>query len=556
MGNPVKVMKTQAEVIANQKAMRERVAVAKERIQEMTDAERLQYGVDLKKLTMTQEPRNAEELWNCVKAQYGIEIPYTSTDPEFHSPFEYFHSVYFAKDGNTVALASRGSGKTMLGSIYMNMCGTFRPNFTMIHAAGTKVQAGVIADNLENYYNDPVFQCTFRGRPARETAKWVNGCRSKIVTGSMQGVSGQHGSSMTLDEIEFWAEEDIQQTFEVPLRMNGYNRVWTAFSTRQKPGSGMSWLVEEAPKRGFKVYQWSAFETMVPCVSCIALDSHPNYRGEATDKAREEVCVLWSACRGERAKKATGFRTLEEIQDQCKRGGGPQGREWLTQGLCTRPSSHGLVLFNFEQTARPDGNFTQWEYMPELPWYAVHDPAEGRKSVIYFIQVHNDQSFVFDELVDPACPDVTTAKQAFYEHCMLNGYGDPDVIVVDPSRTDAVATWKFGSTKGNGVGRSYNADTPDRSETTGVGQELYQTLDLLRNYICDGTGKRRLFINPGTCPIGLNGITKHSYPTDMSNNILSKKPQEAYKDEVDALRYWVMYLKTKFTRKTGQMVFI
>ena len=290
--------------------------------------------------------------------------------------------------------------------------------------------------------------------------------------------------------------------------------------------------------------------------NCIAIDAHPNYRGEATDKAREEVCILWKACRGERAKKATGWYPLEEIQDKCVRLGGPDGREWHTQGLCDRPSSHGLVIFNFDHVHRPDGNYSKWTYQPELPWYASHDPAEGKKSVIYFIQVYEGKSFVFDERIITECPDVTAAKQDFYDHCLQMGYGDPDVIVVDPHRTDAVATWKFGTPRGTGINRKYNADTPDISEAGGVGQLLYKTLDNLREYVCNGKGERGLFINPDTCPGCVRGLKEHHYPTDMNNVQLSNKPDEAYKDEVDPLRYWVMYLRTKFGTRTGRIVIL
>lgn len=522
-------------------------------VENLSDEEKLNSINIMRSNAASEVPRNSEELWNYIRVVYGKAIPYTSTDPDFQAPFHYFNTLWFGKHEDIVALASRGGGKTDLASIYLDMCGNLRPLHEVVHAAGTKVQASVLADYTDNFYNDPVLKPYFSSAPPRESAKWKNGAKYKITTGSMKGVSGQHSNVITLDEIEFWRVEDLQQTFEVPVTKNGYKRGWAAFSTRQRAWGGMSWLVDEAPKRNIKVFQWSAFETMQPCRTCLAIDAHPNYRGEATDKAREDVCILWKHCRGERAKKATGWLPLEEIQNKCTRLGGPDGREWLTQGMCSRPSSHGLVLFNFEHEYRPDGNYTKWTYQPELPWYATHDPAEGKKSVIYFIQVQDGKSFVFDERILHECPDVTAAKQDFYEYCMLKGYGDPDVIVVDPHRTDAVATWKFGTPDGVGIARKYSADVPDTTETTGSGQLLYKTLDNLREYICNGKGERKLLVNPEYCAGCIKGVKEHHYPTDMNNNILSNKPNDAYKDEIDPLRYWVMYLRTKFGKHTGRL---
>lgn len=260
------------------------------------------------------------------------------------------------------------------------------------------------------------------------------------------------------------------------------------------------------------------------------------------DEARGRACILWQDCKGERAKKASGWLTLAETQDKCIRLGGPDGREWRTQGLCNRPSSHGLVLHNFEKEYKPHGNYTKWTYIPELPWYAVHDPAEGKKSVIYFLQEYQGCTYVFDESVIEACADVTEAKEEFYAHCRRMNYPDPEVIVVDPHRTDAVATWKRGSKSGTGILKRYNAETPDISQSTGTGQLLTDTLDILRRHIRDGSGIRRMFINPEFCPKLDRAVVEYHYPTDpVTNEIKSDTPDKAYSDEIDPLRYWAMY---------------
>jgi hypothetical protein len=185
----------------------------------------------------------------------------------------------------------------------------------------------------------------------------------------------------------------------------------------------------------------------------------------------------------------------------------------------------------------------------------VHDPSEGKKSVIYFIQRYDGMTFCFDELVDPLCPDVTKAKQDFYDHCLRMGYPDPAVIVVDPHRTDAVATWRVGSKSGTGIMHKYNADVPDISGSSGVTQLLNKTLELLRQSICDGSNTRRLFINPEYCPRAIRATKEYHYPTDpVTNEIMSDIPDKAYSDEIDPLRYWEMYVITKLGKSAGRVI--
>jgi hypothetical protein len=251
-------------------------------------------------------------------------------------------------------------------------------------------------------------------------------------------------------------------------------------------------------------------------------------------------CVLWEDCHGKRGIKATGWIPREDV---CKMKKTLSKQQWRVQGLCNRPSSEGLVVSNFEHEYAPNGNYTRWVYTPELDWYAVHDPAEGKKSVIYFIQIDDDgRDHVFDELIQPNCPDVTTAKVAFYEQCVAKGYADPLKIIIDPHRTDAVATWKFGTYTGEAMLHKYNAETPSIKDKDG-GQLLFKTIETLRKAVQDGSGYRTLFINPIMCPGAVRGIKEYHYPTDSNNIITSDTPDKAWSDEVDPLRYWVMWKK-------------
>lgn len=296
----------------------------------------------------------------------------------------------------------------------------------------------------------------------------------------------------------------------------------------------MNWLVDNASSKAVHVFKWTAFETMKRCQSCVAIDKCPN----GTDAERQKVCNLWEDCHGKRGTKSSGWVPLHEVQ-KLKRTLSPEA--WKVQGICEKPSSSGLVLLNFEHANRMQGgNYTYWTYQPELPLYVTHDPAEGKKSCLYFIQIHQDSIYVFDEIVQEACPNVSATKSEFYRHCMEKGYADPVCIVVDPRKTDAVADWRQGTQYGEGLNRSYKAVTPAIDKASG-GQVIAQTIEFLRKLICDGDGVRRLYVNPLHCPKLVRGIREYHYPTDMNNVVISDTPDKEYSDEIDPLRYFAQY---------------
>lgn len=481
-------------------------------------------------------PRNSEELWYCIKALWGVEYPYVAVTDYSNAPFEWFSDIYFGRAEASMAVGNRGSGKTLGGAFLHYLWGTFNPGVISKHAAATQEQASVAQSYLQQFSLDTALGQVFdKGNVSKKSARWKNNSTWSIVTGSMQGVSGQHPHHATWDEIEFWDVDAIEQSFAVPVSRDGHTRRWAAFSTRQRSYGAANWLVENADKKGIKVYLWTAFETMQRCPTCEALDKVPH----GSDIERGKVCALWEDCHGKLGVKSRGWMPRKDVENLKKN---LERRSWETQGLCTKPSNEGLVLHNFEHELEPKGNLTDRDFDPTRPWYAIYDPAEGKTSVIYFVQPDEDweQDVIFDELIQKNCPDVTTAKIAFYEKCQEEGYGDPEAFVVDPHRTDAVATLKQGTASGSGINKKYNAVTPPTDEASG-GRLVARTIDYLRRHICDGSMIRRLLVNKTKCKGCLRGVSEYHYPSNLQGLITSENPDKAYSDYVDPLRYWVMF---------------
>lgn len=498
----------------------------------------------LREAASNQMPKDMKELYRYVQICYGIDIPYISCAPgERDAPIAWFYDLFFNKNKNTIGMAPRRSGKTWMGSMLANSKCSLLPRYEIIHAAASQDQASVAQGYLNDFANDEVWGPKFqRGEVYKKSATWLNRSSWNIATGSMKGISGRHPATLSLDEVEFWEMDAIEQTWAVPVDKNGHKAQWMAFSTRQRSYSTMNTLVNQAmdPNTKLKLYQWSVLEVMKPCASCLCV------KGGQVVSNPQAACSLWEDCRGivaDPKHRPAGFISREDV---CELKSTMSDESWQTQFLCKRPSTEGLVLPNFiHKYSVPAnvnlGNYTIWKYDKDLPVYAVHDPGEGKKSCLFLFQVYSGRLMFFDEIIIPNSHTVGGVKKELYNLVIEKGYAFPKIIVVDPRRTDAGAVWEEGRPNGIGMDRSYVVNYPDIDGNKGL---IEVGLELLRRFVKDGDGTRSLFVNPMQCPGGITAVREHHYKegkTGVLSTVEVQKPSPAYKDEIDCFRYAAMW---------------
>lgn len=495
-------------------------------------------------------PKTITELHQCIQALFGVSIPTTATTEDVESPLEFMWAMYSHKYPLITAIGPRDGGKTfMVSKIGAPLKGAFQPNMKMAHTASVLAQTEVALNYLKESCEDPVISTTMNLEDSTtKHIRWFNGAEYKVLTGNARGVSGQHPPCLILDETEFMDISTLEQAFGVPSPRYGYDPLFCAVSTRQSAAGGAAWLAEHADEKGIKVFRWTIFETMQPCITCIAKDAHPN----GTDADRTEVCKLWNYCHGERAKKSTGWLPLRHVLSKVR----PLTKEALeTQYLCERPLTEGRVLYNFlEDVAWPDGNLSTRHLDPTRPYIIGHDPSEGK--IAYFVFLQMDRQGVWHavgELEIPKCPDQTVAKEKLYTYLIQNGFPMPDHIISDPHRPDAISIMRKGTENGEGAGRCFpmTVPAPIAHTSMGKGDMLRPTLMLLRGYIHNGFNHRSFAVNPSMCPKLMEAIKFHGYV--IKNGEITDKPSENFKDYIDALRYafmWVdkMYGRPNYTR--------
>jgi hypothetical protein len=494
-------------------------------------------------------PKTKKEFWDCIKSLFGVEIPYALTqeatdEHPWCTPLDWMYNVWSGKWEYSFAWASRASGKTYLMAILDFMFATYKPNFEIVHCGGVKVQAAVTQKYLAQFASDPILGTVLHKKGVTKLhAEWNNHSTWQIVTGSYRSVSGQHCPLLSIDEVMLWeSPEALQQTLKIPVPYENEPARWFSCSTNQRSFGPVTWLLDNAEERNIHVAKWSCFEIMQPCKTCVAIDENPY----GTDVDREKTCLLWSVCYGKKGIKSRGWQPREEVIKDVIKLGGIEANEVRTQLFCLRPSSKGIVLNNFLHEPKSlGGNYCNvtYDYEHTLPFYVGADPSAGKISVLQFYHYFNGQVFMFDELIQDDCPDATTAKEKFYWYCKKNNYADPLTIIIDPRRSDAVHQWRQGTEEGEGMNHAYNALAPNIEETQG-GQVIIEGILELRTSICNGANERKFFVNPDKCPRTLYAIKQHHYPTDNSNQIISDNPSPEYKDEIDAMRYFIRYVNT------------
>lgn len=522
-------------------------------VKEFTPEELKQVSFVIKENTLGSAPRNASELWTACKVLFGFEWPTTACTDGNSAPFEWIYDYFFSKHTMMLTLASRGSGKTYGQAQVTYLKNNFSPNYDVVTAAAILNQSNVSKGYLANFYEDSVLKTGFLKAPSATTAIWKNNSKWAIATGSMRGISGLHPAQLNLDEIEFWDVLALEQTYAVPQDKNGYRKVWAGFSTRQRSFGGMSHMVNlaEAPNSPIKLYQWNVFETLQRCPSCLCIKG-----GQVVAKP-EEKCFLWNDCKGEKATKSSGWFKREDAEHLKQ---SMTEEAWQTQYLCSKPSSHGLVLYNFEHThARAtninNGNLLSLDYEPSLPLYVSHDPAESKTSFLVFFQIWDGRIVIIDELVDDECYTVDKVKVALEERILTKGYADPEFVIVDPHRSDAGVQWETGDYLGSGRNKRYNVSYPDMKENNMA--KIEPGLELFRTLICNGSGERRFFVNPDSCPRLIQCIKEHHYKIGADNKLLDgATPSNDFKDGVDACRYALIWaVQRGLVGGTGVSVF-
>jgi len=292
--------------------------------------------------------------------------------------------------------------------------------------------------------------------------------------------------------------------------------------------------MKQGHRMGFVTFTSSIFEVMRPCPSCLCK------KGDYIDKS---ACDLWEDCKGERALKATGHISREEVI-RIKRRNDVDEEAWITQYLCERPATYGQVYDKLDlDTEWPHGNCLTMPFNPDLPVLLVVDPAGGANYVIGAFQYYPewDLLHLFDELFYPGGSTTTQAKKDLQ---LKSWHPYIEKVVVDARRRSDIMEWKSSA---DGLGAYAAIPSVVQHGETRVAL-VSGGIKRLKSRILSAMGRRRFTINVPECPNIARQLENYRWRVDKENRILTDTPADTDSDGPDVCRYANDYLEFSMRR--------
>ena len=408
-------------------------------------------------------PENDDQLHAWVQRVLGFKIARWAVCPGSTSPFEFLSALYFNRVTNALALGPRGGGKTLLMSIAEWMMACRQPTW-IFHCAGIEEQARRGYAYLATYKDMPHFKGFLTDSLMSQT-RWANGSLVEVHSATMNQVSGAHPDCKVADEVEKWPSLQVLETF---LGMGTKEGAQTAFiSTRERAVGLMQKLIEEAPRRGIKIYQWNIFDIKQRCPECLKAD-----------------CELYETeCQG-RYKDSDGHRSRKNIIDKYL----SLSRDvWEAQFLCLRPGAQGLCFPDFvDVPGDPEhSNVTESaEFDPAWGVFLAMDDNVAMPRCGLYCQLTSDGHIhVFDVYYEAGRLHDRSVADIMARLAELGKF--PEVAIVPPEATALKIAF-------------HQADVDTASPRN---YRRAQGAAVLAQFIRSNNGQRRLLIHPRCKPL-------------------------------------------------------
>lgn len=223
-------------------------------------------------------PETDDELYEVVRALWGVTIPRHKVCENHVAPFTAFADAYFARNSinpeegvDSIALwhGSRGlSGKSYMMAI-LGLTEAFLLGTKINLLGGSLAQSQTIHEHMrEALYskNSPRWMILSEGNTLVSLS---NGAKIKPLTASQKTVRGPHPSRILLDEIDEMDLEILDAALGQPMSQISYtgDRIapFTVMcSTWQNPDGTFTEIMKRAEEQGIPTYQWCFRDTANP----------------------------------------------------------------------------------------------------------------------------------------------------------------------------------------------------------------------------------------------------------------------------------------------------
>lgn len=555
-------------------------------------------------LTMLMSPcQDKEHLHAWIQKYTGLDLPnqtisrYSNSNP-FDFVWSCYRTIMDGKAGAFLGLAGRDSMKT-LGLSIIDLLAFLHDGRNIVHIAMTTQQGSRARNYLDSFVNrHPVIRASIVKQNTREIKLTIDGREVglEIIPATPKAVQGSHASVVTFDEISSSVEpnnlrayRDAHGILGSHTTLSGQTKpaVIIKITSRQTGDSLAEAELEDAPNSKINVMRWTTLDATERCpdersgvvptplwYSVLKGDKYTEeefvhvgkqegyeHTTDTFDGCRH--CPIAAFCAGDLKKQeSTSFllRTIDDVINKIRLAG---SWDWaVSQIMSLKPSSEGLVYFEFDRQVHQPG------------WSAMWQTLTGSPSLIpvtreLFINELKKRNASFYAGIDWGWSSPSTcvvvavdAKEMIYVVEAIGKTYTPDPEFIEMLRTTIQRKYgvqmycpDIANGSGNQLLRQANLPTTDEIDKS-ISLGLNIVKGLLR--VPGSNGMTRIFFAPDLQSqiVGVPGIIeefgKYRKKIDAAGNILDDEDPEKGNDHyMDALRYLSYWLFGRMRLKVG-----
>lgn len=206
-----------------------------------------------------------DDLDRVLRDYFKITLPNVRACESHGTPWAAFHDAFFARSPVSVWKASRGfGGKSFTLALLAEVEALFlRADVTVLGGSGEQSKR-VLESMMKLWEVDTAPRKCLRGNPGAEVQTMIWGNKIKALQASQSSVRGPHPQRMRCDEVDEMRVGILRSALGQPMSKGWVLSQVVLSSTHQYPNGTMTWALQQAAEKGWKVYEWCLHETMEP----------------------------------------------------------------------------------------------------------------------------------------------------------------------------------------------------------------------------------------------------------------------------------------------------
>jgi hypothetical protein len=290
----------------------------------------------------------------------GIWLPNHSVCDGHCSTLDFFKDIYYEKQLDAILWAARLWGKSFLAGMICWLKARYRPLWEANICAGSSAQAGRVYKATDLFWRATESigsRAALKKEPLKTYTQFLNGSMYEITTSSTKSQRGPHPNALFADEIDEMDVDVMNSAMDQTTDQYGHKGTNVLMSTMHNVGGLMSYWVDNAAIREYKLYISCILEAMESCLdyNCETcnIDEHcerrlkPICEEEYTRQVGLEIIQA-------NQQPLMGHNTVENIQRKVRQGyetdestGTIRAIDVAAELFCRRPSRTGLVFPEF-----------------------------------------------------------------------------------------------------------------------------------------------------------------------------------------------------------------